>query len=333
MKRRHVYVVLLFPVFAGFVDAQVDKDTDAVNLRIQVTFTGGGCDAATHVTLIGRDGPFAAGDANENCIVNFRGVPEGHYGLNVSAENLPDADTGSITMNSAGAAEFEVMLQHPRASDRSYALAAGDVIAVSELGAPPNARKSLQQANLLIEQQDFSKAIEKLNQAIAIYPEYAMAYNNLAVAYARSGEKERAREALQRAVRLDGHLGLAYLNLGRMSIVYEDFPAAVSSLERASTLFPGDPATLVLLAYADLMEGRYDDAIATSRKAHEIPEPHAFVHRLAADSFLRKGDARDAIVELNQFLREEPSGPGADSARSELAKVLTIVGQAGKPAS
>jgi len=329
---RACVLVLLVSMLAGFVAAQIDSSHPG-RLRIHILFLGGGCDAATHVTLIGHDGAVAAGDADQKCNVNFESIPEGRYGLNLSAKNLPDSDLGTITLNSLGAAEFDVMLKRPTALDRSYAVAANSLISATDLTVPDRARKPFQQANALMEREDSTGAIEKLNQAVAVYPDYAMAYNNLGVLYSRLGDKEHGREALRRALSLDDQLGLAYLNLGRIDITSGEFSEAASSLGRAAVLAPDDPLTLLLLSYAEMMDGRFDDAIATSRKAHALARPHAFVHRLAADSFLRKGDAPDAITELNRFLAEEPNGPEADSVRKELAKVQAVTRQAARPAA
>ena len=209
--------------------------------------------------------------------------------------------------------------------EQTYATATSSLVSASDLSIPVRARKSFEKANALIQKQEFREAIDKLNQAIAIYPAYSLAYNNLGVLYGRMGDQAREREALQKAVSINNRLPLAYLNLGRMNVASGDFSAAEAALDQASKLDPGDPTALVLLSYAQVMGGRFDEAIATSRRAHVLPKYHAMVHTAAARAFLRKGDAAGAAAELECFLKEQPSGPEADSGRKELASLQATI--------
>jgi Flp pilus assembly protein TadD len=176
----------------------------------------------------------------------------------------------------------------------------------------------------LLGKQDLTHAEQRLRKAIAIYPDFAVAYNNLGVIYSRLGDHEREREALQKAISLDERMAPAYVNLGKMSIGAGDFASAETALNKASRFDPVDPATLILLAYAELMDRRFDEAVATSRKAHSLDKPHALAHRLAANALEQKGQAAAAIAELEIFLAEEPTGPRADAARKELADVRAV---------
>lgn len=67
------------------------------------------------------------------------------------------------------------------------------------------------------------------------------------------------------------------------------------------------------------MAGRFDEAIANSRKAHGLRGPHAVVHQVAARALEEKGEPEQAITELELFLQEEPSEHRAEDARKELA--------------
>ena len=191
-------------------------------------------------------------------------------------------------------------------------------VSASDLAIPARARKEFDKANKFIAQRDFAAAEDHLRKAIALYPNYASAYNSLGVVYARRGDHAREREALGKAVSIDDHFALAYLNLGRMGIADGDFQSAEAALRQASSFGSGDPITLVLLSYAELMDRHFDEAIATSRQVHALKKPHAFAHRLAANAFEQKADPAGAIEEMEMFLAEEPTGPQADAVRKDL---------------
>jgi protein O-GlcNAc transferase len=165
----------------------------------------------------------------------------------------------------------------------------------------------------------------EIEQTISIYPSYAIAYNNLGVLYSRLGDAVREREALQKAIILNDHFALAYCNLGRMNIAAGDFPAAETALDRASSFDASDPIALILLSWAEFNQRRFDEAIATSRKAHALEKPHAFAHRVAARAFEQQRQRAGAIAELELFLKEEPAGPRADGARKELETVKDVL--------
>lgn len=306
-----------FVLLGGLCAAQVAAANIIKRVRVRVAFEDG-CDAFAHVTLIGHAGPAAEGTANEQCEVDFFNVPEGTYHLNVYGRNFAKADSGIINMMSGGPTEFDVRVEKPNELGGNFSVPNGAFVSASDLGIPGRARKEFDKASELIGKQELAEAIQRLNKAISIYPAYAVAYNNLGVIYSRLENPAREREALEKAISLNDHCALAYINLGRMNMAAGDFPAAESTLEKAFALTPADPMMLILLSYSEYMDRRFDEAIATSRRAHLQEKPHAFVHRVAARAFEKQRDGPNAVAELELFLKEEPVGPRADAARKEL---------------
>ncbi len=321
MKSRVMVVMFLLAASAA---AQFDARTMIPRVRVQVALSNRGCEAATQVTLMGSGGPFAAANANEQCEADFFNVPAGTYHLIVSSRSGASTDAGMIEMNPPTSAELEVKVKRGNDAEANYGIAASALVSASDLGIPGRARKEVLRANELLEKQDLAHAIEKLQRAIAIYPECAVAYNNLGVIYARLGERERSREALQKAIRINERFALAYVNLGRINIQGGDFRGAEIALSKASALGSAEPGTLILLAYVDVMDRNFEEAVAASRKAHDLDKPHALAHRLAANALEFEGQPAGAIRELETFLAEEPAGPQSDSARTELARLRAV---------
>ena len=317
MKSR---VLVVFLLLAGAAGAQLDAGSTIRRVRVQVALANGGCNVGTHVTLMSLGGPFAEATANRQCEADFFNVPVGTYHLRVSGQ-ATETDSGPIEMTPSASAELEVKVKRAGSVEPNYSVPASALVSASDLGIPTRARKELERANELFRKQDLMNAIEKLRKAIAIYPAYAVAYNNLGVIYARLGDREHERDALERAISIDERFALAYVNLGKMDIAVGDFPSAETALNKASGVDSAEPQTLILLAYAELMDRRFKEAVAASRKAHTLDKPHALVHRMAASAYEQEGDPVDAIAELELFLAEEPTGSRADAARTELARV------------
>src|SRR5882724_8247604 len=264
---------------------------------------------------MGLTGPIADVNVNDRCEAEFVNIPIGTYHLSVSGQNFSDTD--EVVSLSSASSDLEVKVK--RADDGNGAVPGNPFVCAADLATPHSAQKEFDKSNDQIARQDFNKALQSLNRAIAIYPAYAGAYNNLGVVYARLGDRDRERDALQKALSINDRFAPAYVNLGRMNIAAGDFPNAESELTKAASYDPKDAMTLVLLAYSELMDKHFDQVITASRKAHTLQGTHAFVHQLAARAFEQKRDAADAIAELEQFLKEEPEGQRADLARKELA--------------
>jgi Flp pilus assembly protein TadD len=219
----------------------------------------------------------------------------------------------------AGAAELQQRFNHSANSFRDSS--GSGLVTVSELSIPAKARKEFDRALESLRKQNVKQALEQLNRAVSIYPAFPGAYNNLGVVYARLGDAVCEREALEKAIELNDHFALAYLNWARMSLANSDFRDAEAALNKVFNLDPSDPMATVLLAYSQFMQGRFEEAIATSARAHTLEQPHAFAHRVAARAFEKEQRWDRAFAELKMFLKEDPNGPGSDSVRRELAIV------------
>lgn len=322
MKSR-VFVLLL--LLAASAAAQIDSGKMVRRVRVRVRFESGICEGSAHVMLAGHGGPIAVGETNDQCEVDFFSLPEGNYHLTVSGDQVAHVDAGDIDVMSNGPTEFEVQVTRPKKMINNDGMFGNALVSTADLSVPSRARKELDKANELAGKKKWEQAIHELNKAVSIDPAYALAYNNLGVIYSQLGDQTREVEALQKAISLNDHFALAYVNLGRMHIHAGDFRAAESVLDKASALDPMDTMTLILLSYAEFMDQHFDGAIATSRQAHALERPHAFVHRVAARAFEKKRDGANAVAELELFLKEEPPGPRADAARKELQRVEAVL--------
>jgi len=314
---RACFVVLL-TVSAAI--AQFDSEGIIRHLKLRLSFGSGVCDPTARVQLMGRNGPVADRKPDDECEVDVANVPSGAYRVEVSGQNF--AESEEIT-TANGVTDFELKL---RGANDGVRMSRAPLVSAGALSIPAKAVKEFDKSNELIKHQEYQKAIQSLNRAIAIYPAYAAAYNNLGAVYQRLGDQAKEREALQRAVSLDDHLAAAYLNLGRMDIANNDFPAGEGVLSKAASSNPSDPMALVLLSYCQFQDRHFDDAIATSHKAHPLQGQHSTVHLVAAKAFEQKHDAVGAIAELELFLEEESAGERADQARKDL-KVLRAIHQ------
>jgi Flp pilus assembly protein TadD len=262
----------------------------------------------------------AESSVNGQCRAEFFNVPAGRYRVTVRGADATNADEGDVEVNSVISQDVEVRARHIGSDPANWATHSS-FISVKELQVPKSAAKEFVKANHLIAKREWAKAGESLRRGLAIYPQYAAAYNNLGAVYYRLGHRVEARQALGQAIALDDHLAAAYLNLGRLCFVEQDYQGAESLLSKAVSLeSAANPDELFLLAYAQLSDHHLDQAIQTSRQAHEAGvSQHGFLHLVAANAYEQLGRIPQSIAELESYLKEEPNGAQAEKARKVLA--------------
>jgi tetratricopeptide (TPR) repeat protein len=126
----------------------------------------------------------------------------------------------------------------------------------------PGVRADFERAVTLLEQEQYERGIELLNEVTEAEPELTAAHIDLGIAYARVGDLARAEASLARALELNSRHPVAHNELG---IVYRRtgrFAEARRSYERALALHPGfHLARLNLAILCDLYVSDVDCAL------------------------------------------------------------------------
>jgi tetratricopeptide (TPR) repeat protein len=297
------------------------------NLHVRITFTNGQpCTIKVRVQLMLSAGSTSVAEnyTNDQGLADFDEVEIGNYHLVISGEGIEQTDSGMFEVDNRHGTQFQTVTVR-RTEEATQAKSSGAMVAVQDMNIPKPALKQFNKASDLIASQDWKKALDRLNRALAIYPGYVQAYNNLGVVYGRLGDRSSERTALQKAVSLNDHFAPAWVNLARMAIVDRDFPSAETLLEKATGLDPTNSETLLILANVELMNLHYQQAIANCQKAHSLgQDSHSLVHFIAARAFEHESQIPKAVSELKTFLKEEPSGIRADAARKELTSLQRL---------
>jgi tetratricopeptide (TPR) repeat protein len=127
---------------------------------------------------------------------------------------------------------------------------------------------------------DAQRAIDAFNQAIAIDPNYALAYAGLGLGYSylaiygHTPSKEvfpKALECAKKAIELDNTLGEPYLTIGLLTFLQEhDISAFERGTKRALELNPNSTDAHRLNGLRLMFLGKFDESITSLRRALEI---------------------------------------------------------------
>jgi tetratricopeptide (TPR) repeat protein len=320
---RHRRLGLLLLLFLCLPLSRASAQSRAGNISIYVTYPDDRAPTEQlRVALIGgaTGTEVAETYTNDHGRAQFLRVAMGTYQVSVSGQSIQPTTSETFEVDERKSAQsIFVRAPHVDNGEGNGAKGGSSPVSANDLRVPEKASQEFDKATSLIANQQWQKAIDQLKQALALYPAYAEAYNNLGVVYAHLGDSDNERQALQKAIAANDHFAPAFVNLARMEMKEHNFAAAEAHLDQAASADPSNVPTLVLLTQSQLLDHHYEDAIAGASKVHSMShDPHALVHYVAARACERLNRLPDAVSQFNLFLTEEPSGERAAAVRQEL---------------
>ena len=163
------------------------------------------------------------------------------------------------------------------------------------------------------------KAVEYFNQAVAMDPDYALAYAGLADAYNVQGAMgivppaqtwSKAKWAAEKAVELDDTLAKSHQALGAVKLLFEwDWSGAERELTRAIELNPTDADTHDLYAYYFQATGQMEKGLSEIRRAQELAPLSLIINTDVASALYYHGDYDEAIRVYRKTAELDPHFP------------------------
>lgn len=159
-------------------------------------------------------------------------------------------------------------------------------------------------------------SIEYYERAVAIDPDFALAYAALALSYTMLGffgmlpseeTDAKARKYAEKALRLDDSLAEAHLAMGRILRQYDwNFTGADKEFKQAIKLNPSLAEAFYNIAWLMLFKRRFDEAVAEARRALELDPLYELTSTYAGGVFLLSGRYDEAIEQFTKALKIEP---------------------------
>jgi adenylate cyclase len=174
-----------------------------------------------------------------------------------------------------------------------------------------------------------------LEEAIALDPEYALAYSLLSTYYADLvvlGASESPKESLQRAIELgkkaitlDDSSSSVHANITFPYIYLREFDKAISEAEKAITLNPNSSVGYWALGTTLSLSGRYQESIPMLQKSLRLsPIPiHSNVLVILGNSYAMLGQREEAIATYKKVL--QIYGPDHLMAHISLALTYAVM--------
>ena len=168
---------------------------------------------------------------------------------------------------------------------------------------------------------DADRADADFRKVSELSPRAAEAHMNRGVDFIRMGDYDRAIEALKYATTIKPKLATAFSNLGTAYQKKGDLDAAIQSYSRAIALRAKYPIAVANRAYAHHLKGEYDLAIADATRAITLDPRLPMAHVNLGHALAGKGDAIGAARSYRRALALSPDPTIAEEALEALEKL------------
>jgi len=329
-RRSYLLTLLLMLVnLAMFGQGQPRRNAPQTSNTLQIRITAENdralSDERLRVQLLNAGGvPLTETFSSPEGYAEFGEVGPGNYQVHVTGNSIEPTTSEMFTIQSGGSVPT-IYIQAKLKSSAGESAApprVGAIISMSDLNAPPKARAELDKGNEAFAKDDLKTASERFQKAIALYPQYARAYNNLGVVEMRQGEKDQAKANFEKSVSLDERFVPGYINLARQALSNDNAADATAQLKKALAVDPNHAEALALMARALYISKNYDEALTVAQRVHTLPHDHySEVHLIAGNVLMAEGQPKEAAVEFTIYLKENPDSPRATAVRQMLAKL------------
>ena len=251
-------------------------------LYVEIQETGGG--VAQRVP-VGTNGEFAIAGLNAG----------GSYILRVT-----NAQGDTITEQVVYATGGEVQVRLPKLSGSGKP---NGTVSLYELEhkVVPRARKEAESADkTLAKTHDMRAYIDCVQKVVEIDPDYLQARRNLAIAYLKTGQNEKALEQFNEVLKRDPHLAMAYAASSVAHLQLGQLGDAELCARRALAMEPEDEASRYYLGVSLQLQKKDNDEALDLLKKVAAHYPRA--HLSAAEILERTGKKDAAKSQLHAYL-------------------------------
>lgn len=247
----------------------------------------------------------------------FRGLPNGSYTISVEQEEEYKPVSHSVDVRQFQGSPAQTYTLNIRLEPKAGVTAPPGVINAELAKIPQTAQDRYTAAMELVKRSDNLGAIEELKKAVAEYPEFTLAHNELGVQYLRLGKLTEADAAFETALKLNADAFPSNMNRGMVLVFMKRYSEAAPLLKKAVALRADSAPAHYFYGQALANLGLFDQAekelvIALKSGQAEMNEGH----RILAIIYNSRGDKKNAITHIEAYLKGNPKAEDAEQLRA-----------------
>jgi tetratricopeptide (TPR) repeat protein len=320
MSHKAVLAVFLLLVPLGWSQRRAPVSPAGVDLSVRVLYENSRpASESLRVQLTNQMGMIQSETFTDSRgEARFVSVRPGAYRVKVSGMGIEDSTGDTFVINPRDNYSMQFVTVN-RTQDRlAEEKAAAAPVSAAELNIPDKAKKEFEKGQELLEKKKMDEAVKRFAKATEIYPQYGAAFDAMGIALSGSSLAD-ASDYFAKAIAADKQYAPAYTHLAKAKMAERDFGEAERLLTRSTSISPRSAEDLFLLAYVQAKLAKYELAIQTTDRTHQLEHNQfALVHFVAAESMSKLGRPAEAMAQYSQYLKEAPLGPSAEVAKNNI---------------
>ena len=206
------------------------------------------------------------------------------------------------------------------------------VVDINELRTdyPEKAVEEYEKALKDVEKGNAKKAVDRLEKAVKLAPDFYQAQNNLGVQYKALGRYRDAERTFEIAHDLNRNAAQPLINLGSLYVdeaqkqissgeeerALATYQKAVVSLEEAIVLDAFSASARYFLGTALYKTAALERAETMLMRALELDEEYHVVRLMLVNVYVKQARYNDVLAQLTEFLERNPDGPQSEAVRA-----------------
>ena len=279
----------------------------------RVLFPPGQSSVQVKVNLEGTGGAFSSMSTatDQDGTFRFRGLAPGSYSIVVDAGSQYEKAREPLTIDpEARARNSQIVIElHFKVDASNPAFA----------GVPQNALSLYQKGRAAAQKGDNKAAADFFAQAVAAYPNFALALSDLALEYMKLNQMDKASETYEALLKLKPNDAAAHLNIGIVMFNKKKFEDAEMHLRKALELNSSGPTGHYYLGLTLISLKRYGEALPEFETTIANGGDNlALAHKYLGGLYMSTHKNKEAADELEKYLKLDPKAPDADRIKGTI---------------
>lgn len=302
----------------GIGDRNRAGSTGTYNIQGKVYLPDGKPAVNAKVSITGADFTNISVRTDLNGEFNTGGIAAGNYNISIKVEGFPtETEVMTIDRDTPSGQTFS-RAYHLRMPGQKKGEPAGN-LEYKEV--PPKALEKFKAAVEKITKNDAKGALPLLDEAIALYANFAAAYYEKGAAYLSLNDPDKAIEAFVKAITLKPDYLEAKYGYGKAMFEKKNYELAEAAfrdvLKQKSDFAEAHLNLGISLFY--LKNGNEAESELKAALATKEGEKFALGHLYLGQIYLMKKQNADAITELQKYVELAPNAPNAEKIKSKIA--------------
>src|SRR5579863_998746 len=211
----------------------------------------------------------------------------------------------------------------------------GSTVSTVSLAAPRDARRAFEKGLQLLKKNKTDEAEKQYQKAVALYPNFADAWNELGRIQLERGQNDAARTSFTAALKADPKYVNPYLQLSLIAMTEKKWRELADVTDQAIRLDPFDyPRAYLYNAVAYWNLKNVNAAEKSIREAQRLDGRHTMpdVSRLMGMILMVRHDFAGAAENLRLYLKLVPTAEDAVQVRAQLAQAEQLLAQSASTA-